>query len=161
MITPVKNPQDLYFINLFNMIINRLGVELDMDDDEIESYALTLNNDALELKDKLREEGLDPSLIEKEIISKVYSIEGDYYMSEIKRLIQFDYLNWFDSMEGESLELSTMCRRIKRFLEKSLGTDVISSGLLGEIELLGFIQKFYEENVLQQKAGFRKKFGGY
>lgn len=161
MITPVKNPQDLYFINLFNMVINRSGIELDMDEDEIESYAYKLNEGALALNNKLRDEELDPSLIENQILSTVFAIEGDYYLSEIKRLIQFDYMSWFDQMEGEGLELSRMCRRIKRYLEVSIGIDAIKNRDLGEIELLGYIQKFYEENVLQQKTSFRAKLPSY
>ena len=159
MITPVKNHQDFYFINLFNMIVNRSGTEFDMNDEEIEKFAHGLNDNALLLKDKLRDEGQDPSIIEQEIIKQFYSFEGDYYLTEIKRLIQDDYPNWFNSMEGESIELSTICRRIKRYIISSIGENILTNKELGEIELLGFIQKFYEENVIQQKTGFRKQFG--
>ena len=62
-------------------------------------------------------------------------------------------------MEGESIELSTICRRIKRYIISSIGENILTNKELGEIELLGFIQKFYEENVIQQKTGFRKQFG--
>jgi len=140
MIHPIKNPGDNYFINLFNHSVNHRGVELDMNETELEDFCNQQAKLAETYQIQELGKGRQSEAIDTEIIKNFYSFEGDYYMEKIKEIIKHSYEDSAMFSEGfEGVKMSQKYRSLKALLIRQYGERKVNAQELSDKEVDQFL----------------------
>lgn len=118
-----ENPAQNYFINLFNTVVEILGIEFNLSQAEHNKFAIQLATNASNLADSMHKDGLEVDQVESEIIAYYSSFLGDVNSKKVLSCIE-TYFSDLPSSAYETLKISSL--EVKKFIEKKTDIDSIS-----------------------------------
>lgn len=118
-----ENPNQNYFINLFNTVVEILGVEFNLAQGELNKLAIQLANNASNLADSMFKDGIDNAQVESEIIAYYSSFLGDVNSKKVLDCIE----TFFSDLPSLAYEkLKTCSLEVKEFIENRVDIGSIS-----------------------------------